>query len=59
MTAAVWVVLGVLTLVLIVMTFQYLTHDPAVCRVCVDRAAQRRRHPTYRGPEDDPHWGHR
>jgi hypothetical protein len=56
MTTLVWLVLGVLTLVLIVMTFQLLTHDPATCRTCVERAA-RRRHPAYRAVEDSDDWG--
>lgn len=39
MTAAVWASLAVLTALLIVLTWQVLTHDPATCRVCVERRA--------------------
>jgi hypothetical protein len=39
-TALVWASLGVVTLLLIVMTWQLLTHDPATCSVCVDRRAR-------------------
>lgn len=53
-----WLLMGMITLVLIVMTQSWLTHDPEVCRTCVDRAARaRRRHPSFTGPEDRPHWG--
>jgi hypothetical protein len=49
MTATIlWSVLAVLTVALVILTWQVLTHDPATCRVCVDRDA-RRRHPSAWG----------
>jgi hypothetical protein len=53
---AFWLVLAGFTIALIVLTYQYLTHDPAVCRTCVERAA-RRRHPAWRPVEDRDDWG--
>jgi heme exporter protein D len=49
MTALVWAALAVPVAVLAWMTWQVLTHDPALCRTCVDRRARdaaRRRHPS-------------
>jgi heme exporter protein D len=51
-----WVAVGVAVVVLSVMTVQLLTHNPATCRTCVERAA-RRRHPAYRAVEDSDDWG--
>jgi hypothetical protein len=52
----VWVALAAITVLLTVLTFQLLTHDPATCRTCVHRAA-RQRHPAWRAPEDRDDWG--
>jgi hypothetical protein len=50
MSALVWGSLGAVTALLVVMTWQVLTHDPSICRECVDReAAARRRHPSRQG----------
>ena len=58
LTVLVWCALGVVTVLLIALTAQVLTHAPATCRTCVDRAARaRRRHPSFVAPEDDPRWG--
>jgi hypothetical protein len=54
----IWGTLAGLTVVLVVLTFQLITHDPATCRTCVHRAA-RRRHPAWRAPEDRDEWGTR
>lgn len=54
---AVWLALGMVTILLVVMTVQLVTHDPAVCRRCVDRdarAAVRSRHPSFVPAEE---WG--
>jgi hypothetical protein len=39
-TAAAWAALALVTGLLVVMTWQVLTHDPSVCRECVDKAAR-------------------
>jgi hypothetical protein len=51
----IWLVLAGLTVVLVVLTCQVLTHVPATCRTCVHRAA-RQRHPAWRAPEDRDDW---
>jgi cytochrome b len=54
----IWAAIAAFTLLLIVLTWQVLTHDPAVCRTCVERAARaRRRHPSFVPAEDRPEWG--
>jgi hypothetical protein len=45
MTALVWASLALVTALLIVMTWQLLTHDPSTCRTCAERTA-RERHPS-------------
>jgi hypothetical protein len=53
----IWAALACTTAILIIATYQVLTHDPGVCRVCVDRAARaRRRHPSHVPPEDRDDW---
>jgi hypothetical protein len=56
----IWVALAAATAALVILTYQVLTHDPGVCRVCVDRAARaRRRHPSHVPAEDRDDWGTR
>lgn len=60
MTAVFWCAMTMVTVVLIVLTVSYLTHNPNTCRTCVDRAARaRHRHPSFVPAEDHPDWGHR
>lgn len=55
MSLLIWLVLAGLTVVLLLLTYQLLAHDPATCRTCVHRAATARaRRPVP--VEDRPEW---